>query len=320
MRQQLTFPTILGLLVLIVGVAVGVFSVQSRQTLTSLASPDETPSDIKITNITDKSFTVSWTTTKKTDGFVAYGAGESLGQTAQGGNTTSTHSAEISSLSPLTVYYFKIISGQNTFDLNGKAYQIKTGPKLATQTKTDVVFGTILDTLGKPVEKAVVILNVSGASPLSTQTDSKGTWVVPLSSLRISTLNGYANYSGKTTLEIFILGNAKVSQARLLVENAHPVPAITLGKNYNFTEVKSPNSTTLPKASLELAAVSITPQVSLTPTKTPSFTPDKVTTSTPTPAVGTRLPNVGDLTPIALLTIMGLSLVSSGFLLAKLIT
>lgn len=312
MKQQLTFPTILGLFILIIGVAVGVFLVQSTQTLTSLASPSETPTDIKITNVTDKSFTVSWTTAEKTDGFIAYGTSESLGQTAQGGSAANTHSVDINSLSPSTAYYFKIISGQNTFDLNDKAYQIKTGPKLAPPAKTDVVFGTTLDHLGKPVERAIVILNTTGASPLSTQTDSKGTWVIPFSNLRISTLSGYANYSGKTMLEIFVSGNAKVSQGRILVENARPVPNITLGKNYNFTDIKSPSSTTLPKASIGLAAT-ILPSPIATPT------PSKIPTLTPTPVVKTELPNVGDLTPMLLLTIMGLSLVSSGFLLAKVI-
>ncbi|MBI4028996.1 MAG: fibronectin type III domain-containing protein [Candidatus Blackburnbacteria bacterium] len=340
MKQQHTFPTFLGLFVLIIGVAIGAFLVQSKQTITSSASPEETPSNVKITNISDKSFTVSWTTTKKVSGFVLYGENQSLGQTADG-EAANTHSVDVSSLSPSTAYYFKIVSGQNTYDEKGEAYQVKTGPKLAAPAKNDVVFGTILDTLGKPAPKVLVIASVTGASPLSTQTDAKGTWVIPLSSLRTSTLSRYANYSPKTTLEIFVSGNSKTSLARILVGNARPVPPITLGKNYNFTDVKSPSSTTLPNANIELAAATLpsptppispkvtpTPTIRLTPTPTPTskpiggaalLSPTPTRVPTPTPVLNSTLPDVGDLTPMVLLSIMGLSLVSSGFLLAKVI-
>ena len=318
MKQQRSFPTILGLFVLIVGVAVGVFLVQSNQNLTTSASPDEAPSGVKITNITDKSFTVSWTTAKKVSGFVSYGESRSLGQTA-GGEIANVHSVFVNSLSPATNYYLKITSGQNAYGDKGEAYQVKTTQKLPSPKKNDIVFGTILDTLGKPVPKVLVIVNVTGASPLSTLSDTHGAWVIPLSTLKTSTLSGYASYSPKTTLDIFVSGNSQTSQGKILVGNAHPVPAITLGKNYNFTDVKSPSSTTLPKASLVLAAVNLPSPAPTQPTPktSPTLSPSPTRVPTPAPVAKSRLPNVGDLTPMILLTIMGLSLVSSGLLFAK---
>src|SRR5260221_13594636 len=68
-------PTILGLLVLFAGLIGGVFLVRSSNTNSFLprASPQTTPKNLKIRNITDTSFTVSWITDSNTVGFVRYG-------------------------------------------------------------------------------------------------------------------------------------------------------------------------------------------------------------------------------------------------------
>lgn len=321
MKKQHSLPTVAGLLVLIIGVAVGVFLVQSKRTLTTSASVEETPKNVKITNITDKSFTVSWTTAKKTPGLVSFGKSETLDQTSGESAPSSFHHITVANLAPRTNYLFKIGSGENIFDNNGDFYQVKTGPTLGTLTKNDfVAFGTIQDSLGTAAAGVLVYATLPGASPLSAQTDSKGSWVIPLSSTRTSTLTSFASYGGNSNLAILVQSASQTASAQILVSSARPVPPITLGKTYNFTDVKSPESSSLPSSNIQLAisTVSLTPTPTASPTFKPTPTPTKKPTPTPTIiSAPTVLPDAGDLTPTLALTIMSLALFTAGFLLAK---
>lgn len=330
MRKQYSLPTFLGLLVVTIGVAVGVFLVQTRKTVTISASPDEIPKSVKITNISDNSFTVSWVTTKKTLGFIAFGKSDSLGQSIGENTATALHYVTIANLAPSTNYLFKVGSGQNLFDNNGDFYRIKTAPALPTPSKTEVVFGTIVDNSGSPISGIIVYINLAGVSPLSAQTDGKGSWVIPLSSARVSTLLTFANYSGNSNLGILVQGPTQSASAQILVSAARPVPPITLGKTYNFSDVKSPESSSLPSSSVQLAAVETSPTTTPTTKATPTVTTSPTPTAKPVGGTSTfsaqptktqplkALPDAGDLTPTVLLSIMSLCLFVAGFLLAKL--
>ena len=61
------FPTILGLLLLVVSLGVGVFFMRDGLGIfTPRATPQTTPKNIKITNVTDATVTVSFFTDEKT--------------------------------------------------------------------------------------------------------------------------------------------------------------------------------------------------------------------------------------------------------------
>lgn len=338
MRQIRKLPTIVGLLILVIGVSVGVFLVQTRQTINSSASPEEAPKSLRITNITDNSFTVSWITSKKVGEFVNFGKSQSLGQTA-GGETQLAHHVTVSDLSASTTYLFKVGSGNATYDNNGDFYKVKTGPSLPSQNKNDVVFGSVVSSSGVPVSGAIVYVSLPGASALSTVTDAKGAWTLSLSNARTTTLETWATYGKTTNLEIFVQSErGEVSTATIQVQAARPVPTMSLGKNYNFNNVKTPESSGLPSSTIQLAAVA-TPSPSAIPTPTPTSTlrssptptvtpiPTKIPTRASTPTIvhpatvsaATTLPNAGDLTPLIWVSIMGLSIFASGFLLAKVV-
>lgn len=54
-----TIPTIAGIFLLVVGLALGVLLVQQRQVFRLGASGELAPKDVRITNITDNSATIS---------------------------------------------------------------------------------------------------------------------------------------------------------------------------------------------------------------------------------------------------------------------
>lgn len=249
-------PTILGLLLLVLGLAAGVILVQNRQLFGVKASPDQIPQQVKTTNITDKSFTVSWVTEGQTIGFVNYGTAESLGRVASDKSTSpsSTHYAVVDNLKPQTTYYFKIGSGKNTFGTDGGSYKIKTGPALSSVPQTDIVFGTVNNSLGQSVPHAIVYVTLPGSGTLSGLTDNKGKWTIPLSTARTLSLSSYTSYNLKTeTLDILVqAGPQEVASAKVLTGSSRPVPQITLGKNHDFTKIPPVSEGELPKSELTL--------------------------------------------------------------------
>lgn len=267
MRKEYKLPTIIGLAVLVVGVVAGVFLVQSGQVFRLRASPEETPQQVRITNIRDTSFTVSWVTEQETIGFLSYGRSASLGQTAnddQNPNTPSlVHHVTVSALSSNTTYFFKVGSGKNLFDNDGKPYQVTTAPQATVTPGTDIIFGTVQTPSGAPARGAIVYVTISGVSPLSTLTDSSGKWTIPLSQARSASLASFASYQPTDRAQIFVQKGDQFASATIRVGAARPVPPITLGETHDFTNLEPVESSDLPSSSL------IVPEEG-TPSATPS--------------------------------------------------
>ena len=240
-------PTIIGLLILIIGVGAGIYLVGQKSFLKEKLDPESAPKKIKITNVTDSQFSVSWTTSKAAIGLVKYGTTSSPDSSLpddrdqRSGEKTAfkTHYVTLSGLKPLTKYYFKIGSGseKNLFDNNGKPYEITTGPALGAQPPSDLINGKAVAESGGPAAGAIVYATLPETAPLSAQVKVDGTWLIPLSSARIPDLSDYATYDPQTTLiDIFVQGEEKTAKATTNTANDSPVPEIALGKTYDFVE------------------------------------------------------------------------------------
>ena len=247
MKKIYRIPTILGLLVLLVGIGVGVVLVRQGPTWFIRAGPETTPKQVKITNITENTITVSWITDGETSGYVKYGTGEDLSSTAGDDRdelagtgkigSYSTHHVTLKNLKPVIAYSFKIGSGSKLFDNNGQAYQATTAPVIQSALPpNDIVYGTVVDQNNNPVEGAIVLLSLANTAPLSTLTKASGSWVIPLNLARSSDLTAYATYDPLASIEeIFIqAGLAGTATAMTTTKNDSPVPTITLGRSFDF--------------------------------------------------------------------------------------
>lgn len=254
MRTQLRLPTLFGLLVLVVGIAAGVFLVQRAQLFSLRASPEETPKQVKITNITDRSFSVSWTTDKEVLGFIVYGKSPSLGSTVRNSTTpSSTHLVKVESLSANTKYLFKIGSGGGQYDNNGQPYEITTASPGTGTPSSEVIFGTVENAQGSPATGALVYVSIPGVSPLSSITDNQGNWTIPLAIARATDLTRYANPDPTTPTQITVQGSrGEIAQATILIGAARPVPPIKLGQSHDFTNLKPVESSSVPASNLEV--------------------------------------------------------------------
>ncbi|MBU0572597.1 fibronectin type III domain-containing protein [Patescibacteria group bacterium] len=250
-------PTFLGIILLVFGLAAGILLVQNKQIFRLGATPQTSPKDIRITNITDSSFTVSWATDKETGGFILWGETEnSLTKTELNeiSEISETHSVTAQGLSPDRTYFFKISSDGTTFDNNGVPWQITTGPELFGQTISNSISGTILTATGTPAEKAIVYITLAGASPLSTTTSQNGSWVIPISSARNQNLSSFIEINETTTLiEISVqAGSRGVATAQIYPASAKPTPPIILGESLDFKNEPASEIGGIPKANVNL--------------------------------------------------------------------
>jgi len=263
MKKVLRLPTILGLLLVLGAIAGGVILIKQGPTLFLKASPSLTPNQLRVTNINDNSFTVSWLTDESTTGFIKYGADNSLTFTAAddrdqlSGKTDefAVHHVTVKNLTPSTVYSFKVGSGGKIFDNSGQPYQVTTASANKNSTPpNDVAYGTVVDQNGNPVEGAIVYLSLANANPASTLTKSSGSWVIPLNLIRSADLSSWASYDKAASIEeIFVqagtLGTATVVAT---TKNDSPMPKIILGQNFDFRQVAEekiqPSLTPTPEA------------------------------------------------------------------------
>ena len=67
---QKRIPTLLGILFITIGIGITTYLIKTGVLFTTKAGPSEDPHNVRITNITDSSFTVSYTTANKVVGSV----------------------------------------------------------------------------------------------------------------------------------------------------------------------------------------------------------------------------------------------------------
>lgn len=247
MIRQHKIPTILGLLTLIMGLVIGVFLVQGGQVFFLRAAPEISPSQVKITNLTSNSFSVSWLTEKETNGFVKFGETSSLEQTAlddrdqmTGKNESFvTHHVTVKNLKPKTHYLFKISSGGRFFDKEGQLYEVTTAPVLTiAPPASDIASGIILNPDGSPAAEVIVYLTLANTTPQSTLVRSGGNWFIPLNTALSADLSSFAQYDKEAQIEeIFVQGSqGQTATVLTTTGNDNPVPEITLGKAYDFRQ------------------------------------------------------------------------------------
>ncbi|HUS59815.1 MAG TPA: fibronectin type III domain-containing protein [Nevskiaceae bacterium] len=273
MKKIKSLPTILGLLILLIGVTAGVILISQGTNRFLRASPEIIPKQVKITNIAENSFTVSWITDSQTAGFVKYGSDKELPfiakderdeGTEESGNFL-THHVTFKELKSATAYYFKIFSGGKAFDYNGQEYQATTAPKTEEPLpKNDVAHGNIIKPDGSPAGEVIVYLSLANTTPQSTLTKPSGNWVIPLNVVLSADLTGYATYDQDASIEEIFVQGASLGTATgvAVTKNDSPMPTITLGQNFDFkksdlAQTKTPGETdqiTLPPGSLPLEA------------------------------------------------------------------
>jgi len=235
------FPTILGLFFLVVTVVGTIFFFQGKSVKTN---PEIVPSKIRITNISDNKFSVSWITSVETGGSVEYGeVGEKLTNKASDERDSSgtgkylTHHVTIEKLQPSTSYAFRILSGDNQtrFDNNGSPYAVSTGPVIGAIPPSKNFYGKVELPSKQAADGAIAYLTIPGGSTASTLVREGGNYAFTLSTLRTSDLASYVKFDPSATISNVTIESGQLqSVSSVTLANSAPVPTITLGQNTDF--------------------------------------------------------------------------------------
>lgn len=231
MKKKIKLPTILGIILLTIGTFLGVILINKTQVFKLGASGDILPKDIRVSNISDTSLTISWVTDKETSGFVVFNNSPE-GQT---GTKSFTHTVTISGLAAQKSYQYKINSDGREFDNNGIPWTATTGPTLSNPTTSFLISGSVIKATGEPVGNALVYVNIGGYL-VSTITSGTGNFVFQLGNIRSSDLGNYLTVDpSRTLLELFVQANTEdVSSAQVYPQSAKPIPTMILGQTHDF--------------------------------------------------------------------------------------
>ncbi len=246
---QKRIPTLFAIVLIIAGIAATSFLAQRGIIFQGGATPSEEPQDVRITNISDSSFTVSYTTSKKIPGIVAYGTTNTSEKTALDDRDSGrgavqsyqAHHITMKNLKPSTSYVFSITSGTQTYTNNGELYKVVTGPELTeSPSSSKPVVGKIVLPDGKIPEETLVYLTADNSQTISTLIKPDGSYILPLNSLRTKNLTAYISLSKKSTLTMFATNSKEQSTITTGTDVIDPVATITLSKNFDFSSSQEP--------------------------------------------------------------------------------
>ncbi|KKP80401.1 MAG: Hemagglutinin/hemolysin-related protein [Candidatus Levybacteria bacterium GW2011_GWB1_35_5] len=245
-------PTLLGIILIAIGLGVTTYLVKQGGLFSIRAGPTHEPKDVRISNITDTSFTVSYSTEDAVSGALNYGEDSSFGQSALDDRDQSLgkispynlHNITVRNLDPGKIYYFSIISSQDTYLNNSNPFEVTTGASIEDiPLEQNPMSGKLILPNGKAPGEAIIYVTAQGSQVISAMTKEDGTYLLPLNSLRTSDLTSYFKLNEGKILKILAIGENLTSNVILFSDQIDPVPAVTLSNNYDFTV------NTLPKAS-----------------------------------------------------------------------
>ncbi len=234
-------PTILGLSIIFLGIATGVYLVLHEQTFLSQAVPNLTPQDITFTNITEDSVVVSWQTQTPAVSFISFGQNNLQEQTnlddrdtnppAGGPKPHLTHYATLKNLLPQTSYKFKITSGKKPTDI----LKFKTAQPPASQTGFTPIIGSVLDG-DTTLSDGIAYLSVSGANTQSSLIKLKGNFLIPISQIRKEDLSDIFPLTEDMIAKLTIISDKGRATALFkLRPSSKPLPPLILGQDVDFT-------------------------------------------------------------------------------------
>lgn len=239
LKQEKTIPTLIGIIILAISLAIGLWLTSGPTNFFSKAADDCTPTDVKITNASHYSLTISFSTPSLCLSNLNFNnriISDSVNKSSK------THYFEISNLKENTEYSFFVISGGKTYKNNN--YNAKTAKKPSSTTPNSrLAWGKVYYSNGQPAAGSLVYLSIPSAAPLSGLVTENGYWYISLATSFNKQLNNWFSPVDDVTegIEVIAPDLSKTSVVGNTSRN-NPVPDITIGKS----------SETPPPASQEL--------------------------------------------------------------------
>lgn len=286
-------PTVLALFILIAGLLITGALVQQGVFTTTRATPNEEPQNIQITNITNKSFTVVFTTLDPTIAAVTVENANLQKviydiRNPEGNQAFVSHFITISDLTPQTPYSFTILSNGKAYQENGKNFIATTaGGDLSPLPSPYSLSGTILQPDGSPGDDVLVQATIPNAAGVSAITDSNGNYTIPTELIRNLSHDQIITLVPNTQIDLSAIRGNVSSKVSYQYQPGTKIPTISLSQNYSFIAGQEEKTTATGSSLLAIpTGTKKSPQIKITTPKT-----DQTFTDSRPQFKGTALPN-----------------------------
>lgn len=251
-------PPIFSILILIVGLVVTGWFVTTGIVFTGRAAPGNMPQHMSVANITDRSFTVTYTTSDTVLGTVSYSDGivavDDRDQKSGQPTPHRVHVISVRNLKPETTYSFTISSGGKQFTDNGKPFSVKTGAHLQnTSSSTQTITGKVITPDGNAPHEGIIDITPDGGQTLATLLKSDGTYMLSLQALRTNSLTDYLPLTPSDKLHLHVITESGEADVTVLASRTNPVGPITINNTYDFSVTNTKNDVSIASASGEQA-------------------------------------------------------------------
>ena len=234
---KLRIPTLFGLFILLAGLTSGVYLTLQNQTISSRAASETSPKFVTITNIEDRSATISWQSDKATHSFVTFSGGLLENQTALDDRDVNVptaralHHVTLKGLTPETSYQFKIVSGKFTSEVREL-----TTAKSETGNGSKPIIGSVLSG-SDPLVEGIVYLTIDGIVTQSTVIKNLGNFIIPLSNIRTLNLSSTPSLAlgSQAKIQVISEDNKRASATFIIKDDILPIP-LKIGQDLDLTD------------------------------------------------------------------------------------
>jgi len=128
---------IIGILILLISVPGAIFVLKQQAIFKLGAQTTNKPENVKVSNITEQTATITWTTQKATQGVISYGLSATNLTLVQPESTPAiNHQVTLNNLLPENTYFFVIKISDKAFDNSGQPFTFTTKAKELTPSPT----------------------------------------------------------------------------------------------------------------------------------------------------------------------------------------
>jgi len=230
MKKEKSIPSILGVILLIICLAAGLYLSTHKTYFSPQASGDCHPNNLQITNITNRSVSVSFITSSSclsTLNLNNFTFNNLISPTA-----SLVHYFEATNLESQKNYPFSLVVGGKSY--TNSQYNFSTAPVPAGAIpSSNLAWGKVFTPDHLPANNTIVYINIPGASPLSSYTTAEGNWNVSLAnSLNENKTDWFTNPVTPVSEDIVVIAaDGSTTQISHTTARNNPVPDIIIGQN-----------------------------------------------------------------------------------------
>lgn len=232
-------PTVFALLLLVGGIATTMLLLNQGVFTITRATPEEEPKNVTITNISDTTFTVAFTTLQKTVAAVSIvvdGQEQLLFDNRDGDtrNAYYSHMITVKDVKPTSNYGYKILSNGTSYPEGDDLFQARTIGETTGVPGNTSMKGIVVLPNGEVGSDTLILIAPSEGATASVMTDEKGEYVISANLLKTADGASYLDTSNNIPLTIRAIQQNNESTIETAFTPSGTIPPISLSQNYEF--------------------------------------------------------------------------------------